>query len=467
MANADEATRSAVLAALDDHTPDNVRKRAREVAGLFSENATAPGLAVGDSLGPYVLTKVLGSGGQATVYLAKHQQLERQVAIKVPHSEISDRLLREARMLAKLKHAHIVGVEHIELSGGVPYMVMEYCEGGTLADRLDAFPDGLPLDLVRVISIAVLRALSAAHATGVIHRDIKPSNVLFSEGGTVKVCDFGIGSVALGSELDGSLFSHATRFAGTPLYMAPEQADASLREDGSLDGRADLYAFGKLLFVMLTGRAPRMFRPASMVRKGLALSWDALILKLTEERPQDRYASSMDVLSALGAVTSEVGEAGEVPPAVSTMAVGGDQLPQITPAVILKAFLGFYLVVAGSFLFAGFLGSSRGVSLETGIYLPVGGALALGALAAFAWSVSVVQSKTPSMGVVVCVQLALPALLASIAWGVSSLACLGSEAPQAILMATTYTGLFSAIVLIGVARYHGRPQEAKGARIQP
>ncbi len=134
------------------------------------------------------------------------------------------------------------------------------------------------------IGSSVLEALAAAHARGVVHKDVKPSNVLFDAEGRAKVCDFGIGTLALGDS--NSAAADGTALVGTPHYAAPEQEDPE--REGPLEPSADLYSFGKLLFALLTGRPPRGFRPPSSVRAGLDPAWDALVLALTEESPADR-----------------------------------------------------------------------------------------------------------------------------------------------------------------------------------
>jgi serine/threonine-protein kinase len=289
-----------VEAAAADQTPETLRSRIREVASQLPEQAgAAPGLVPGDRLGAYEITELLGAGGQAVVYSAKHVHLGREVAVKVPRRELAERLLREARMLARLDHPAVVHVIHVEPDGPVPHLVMECCDGGSLDELLQDNPDGLPLERVRQIAETVLDALGAAHDLGIVHRDLKPHNVLFDASGQVKVCDFGIGTTSLAGTLEGSLVTQGTVIAGTPLFMAPEQEDPRLLRGARLDGRADLYAFGKLVYMMLTGHRPRGFRPPSALRAGLDPSWDAYVLRLTEERPEDRFADAEEARAAL------------------------------------------------------------------------------------------------------------------------------------------------------------------------
>src|SRR5581483_10171244 len=281
-------------------TPSSVRDRARELSGRFLDSRSALPLATGDTAGNYEVIEVLGAGGQAVVYRAKHRQIGRHVALKVPRREVGDRLLREAQLAARLEHASIVRVEDIQLEGPVPFMVLELCERGSLDDLLEQHPHGLDVELVHSIATSILRALAFAHQEGVIHRDVKPANILFDKLGAAKVADFGIGTMSAADGLSVSVeLSQFSILAGTPLYVAPEQENPALRVNGRLDGRADLFSFGKVLFQMLTGASPRTIRPPSRVRKTLDPSWDEFVFKLLEERPEDRFPSADAALAFL------------------------------------------------------------------------------------------------------------------------------------------------------------------------
>jgi serine/threonine protein kinase len=286
--------------------PLETRAAAREAArrmfalGEAGEDGAAEGLRdPGDMLGPYRIERLLGAGGQAFVYAAEDTQLGRLVALKVPRPGVEDRLVREAQAAGALDHARIVRLEALREHEGETFLVLEHCAGGNLGDLLERHPDGLPLDEVKRIGAEVLEALAYAHGCGVVHRDVKPGNVLFEAHGRVKLGDFGIGKQTGREGLDHSFaMSQLTQGAvGTPIYMAPEQRDPGLLAGGEIDGRADLYAFGRMLWFMLTGRSPDDYQPASRIRDGLDGSWDELIYDLTtrerEKRPHSAGAVAM------------------------------------------------------------------------------------------------------------------------------------------------------------------------------
>jgi hypothetical protein len=207
----------------------------------------------GALLGPYEVAERLGRGGMSEVYLGRHTRLNRPVAIKVlaaaiaGHADFRERFEREARAVAALSHPNIVQVYDFGDVDGLYYMVMEYIGGSDLAQHL-AERGPLPLAEVQPLAHDIAAALDYAHGRGVIHRDIKPSNVMLRNGGAV-LADFGIAKVLASGE---AAATRAGVLVGTPDYMAPEQ----IRGAAELDARADIYAFGVLLFQLLTGRLP-------------------------------------------------------------------------------------------------------------------------------------------------------------------------------------------------------------------
>jgi len=217
---------------------------------------------IGRQLGSYKVVSLLGVGGMGEVYRAHDTKLKRDVAIKVlPPAFLNDperlaRFQREARMLASLNHPNIASIYGLEDSGKTHALVMELIEGPTLADRLR--PGPIPMEEALAIAKQIAEALEYAHEHGIIHRDLKPANVKVSDDDTVKVLDFGLAKAmekhwsAAGVENSTTISQLATEagvLLGTPAYMSPEQAKGK-----PVDRRADIWAFGCVLYEMLTGK---------------------------------------------------------------------------------------------------------------------------------------------------------------------------------------------------------------------
>src|SRR5262245_44270044 len=218
---------------------------------------------IGTRLAHYEITAHLGSGGMGEVYQATDTKLGRSVAIKLlPEAFARDvervaRFEREARVLASLNHPHIAAIHGIEESGERKLLVMELAEGETLAARIARGP--LPMDEALAIARQIAEALEAAHDKGVMHRDLKPANIKVSAAGQVKVLDFGLAKAFVEDARDVNLSNSPTLISmaatdagvilGTAAYMAPEQAKGK-----AVDKRADIWAFGVVLYEMLTGR---------------------------------------------------------------------------------------------------------------------------------------------------------------------------------------------------------------------
>jgi serine/threonine protein kinase/Tol biopolymer transport system component len=218
-------------------------------------------LTIGSRVGPYQITAEIGAGGMGVVYRAHDSRLGRDVAVKVSAERFSERFEREARAVAALNHPNICTLHDV----GPDYLVMELVEGETLADVLAQRPrlsPGLPVDETLRIARQIASALDAAHDAGIVHRDLKPGNIKIKDDGTVKVLDFGLAKIHGASEpashdLDKLTHSptllgtQAGLILGTAAYMSPEQARGK-----AVDKRADIWAFGVVVYEMLTGRRP-------------------------------------------------------------------------------------------------------------------------------------------------------------------------------------------------------------------
>lgn len=207
---------------------------------------------VGESVGPYRIIEQLGQGGMATVYKAYHAALDRYVAIKVLHPAFNEdqsfetRFQREARVVAKLEHPHIVPVYDYAEQDHRPYLVMKFIEGETLKARLARGP--LTSEEIAKVVDTIGPALAYAHKQGILHRDIKPSNVLIATDGDMYLADFGLARIAQAGE--STLSSDS--IMGTPQYISPEQAMG--KKD--LDEGTDIYSYGVMLYELVVGQVP-------------------------------------------------------------------------------------------------------------------------------------------------------------------------------------------------------------------
>jgi tRNA A-37 threonylcarbamoyl transferase component Bud32/tetratricopeptide (TPR) repeat protein len=277
---------------------------------------TAPSAVLGHALRDrYTLLRELGRGGMATVYLARDLKHDRLVAIKVPRPELAaalgpERFLREIRLAAQLQHPHILGLidsgtfEYQPGHSG-PYYVMPYVEGESLRDRMRR-ESQLPLDDSLRIAREIALALDYAHRHGVIHRDIKPENILLSDTQAL-IADFGVARALEAAA--GDRLTETGIAVGTPAYLSPEQA-AGGRE---LDGRADIYSLGCVLYEMLAGEPPfigptpqsiiakRFSEPVPHLRtvRDVPEGIEQAVTKALARSPADRFATGAQFASAL------------------------------------------------------------------------------------------------------------------------------------------------------------------------
>ena len=333
-----------------------------------------PGALTGTVLSErYRLEQKLGSGGMSTVYLARDETLERWVAAKVLHREISDqpdqieRFRREARAVAQVSHPNVVAVIDAGEDGGRPYIVFEYCDGETLKERIERLGK-LPLDEAAAYAIEVGRGLQAAHARRLVHRDVKPQNVLIDSEGRAKVTDFGIAR-----ELEQDGLTATGRVLGTTDYVAPEQAMGH-----GVDARSDIYSLGVLLYEMLTGEVP--FRAENLVgvamkhvnermpdvqakRPEVSSALAAVVERATEKNPDKRYPDMNAMLTDLeSALEVEIARAGRATGEATTVL---DSVPPRHRRILTSrrvSVAGILLVLAGTaaaLLIAGLTGESR------------------------------------------------------------------------------------------------------------
>ncbi|MFL5898165.1 MAG: protein kinase domain-containing protein [Solirubrobacterales bacterium] len=326
----------------------------------MSDRAPTSSQMIGTVLsGRYKLEAKLGSGGMSTVYLARDTTLDRQVAVKVMHREMSEqadqlqRFRQEARAVAKLSHPNVVAVIDAGEDGGHPYIVFEYVEGETLKQRI-ARVGALDAQEALAYAIEIARGLTVAHARRMVHRDIKPQNVLIDAEGRAKLTDFGISRLL---EQDG--MTATGRVLGTTDYVAPEQAMGH-----PVDQRSDVYSLGVVLYEMLVGQVP--FSADSQVgvamkhvneelpdvqqrRPELSAAAAMVVERATAKDPAERYqqvgemiddlATALEVEAArAGAATGEATSVLEaVPPTERKLASGGGRWPRLA-IVLLLAF---------------------------------------------------------------------------------------------------------------------------------
>src|SRR5262245_61122557 len=246
----------------------------------------------------YVIEALLGRGGMGAVFLARHRRLDgKRVAIKILHTEIDDadivaRFKREAEIAAKLNHPNIVGVIDYNVApDGTPYLVLDYLEGETLAQRIARGP--ISVDQVLSIVRQVGSALAAAHRAGIVHRDLKPQNIFLVptevDGRHVeiaKVLDFGISKIR-GSQ---TVKTQESTLLGTPQYMAPEQATG---QHSNVDERTDVFALGAIVYEMLVGEPA--FSGASIPE---------VVFKVVYEEPQPLTARATGVPPGIAAAVA-------------------------------------------------------------------------------------------------------------------------------------------------------------------
>jgi eukaryotic-like serine/threonine-protein kinase len=317
---------SARAAFLTERCPDETLRR--ELLEMLTSDATLSGIVSGTTLprgtrlGPYEIDTVIGAGGMGEVYRARDGRLGRDVAIKVipaPFADDRDRLARferEAKLLASLNHPHICTLHDIGRESGTDFIVMEYVDGDLLSDRLRKGP--LPVDKALAYAIEIADALDKAHAVGIVHRDLKPGNVMLTKSGT-KLLDFGL---ARSTRAPRDVTKTGT-ILGTLRYMSPEQLKGA-----EADARSDVWAFGCVLYQMLTGRAPfdspseaavgaaileTEPPPVSTVVRGEPPALQRVVDRCLAKAPDDRWQSAADLRHELDWLARGGGKSGDAP----------------------------------------------------------------------------------------------------------------------------------------------------------
>src|SRR5207244_7104248 len=283
----------------------------------------------GQRLAHYNITEKIGAGGMGEVYRARDTKLKRDVAIKILPNEFSrdrermSRFQREAELLASLNHPNIAGIYDIQESNGLRYLVLELVEGETLADRIGRGP--IPVEDALAIARNICKALAAAHEKGVVHRDLKPANIKVAPDGKVKLLDFGLAKSMENARSNATLSNSPTVVSGTTAgvilgtaaYMSPEQARGK-----PTDKRTDMWAFGCVLYEMLTGR--QLFSAetvtdtlAAIVTKepdlnaipaAVALQVRLLLTHCLQKDPDARFRDASDAVALLNSIDLKVSE---------------------------------------------------------------------------------------------------------------------------------------------------------------
>ena len=335
-------------------------------------------LTAGTKLGPYEIQSLLGAGGMGEVYRARDTRLDRTVAVKVLAShlssspELKQRMEREGRAISSLNHPHICQLYDIGSQSGTDYLVMEFLEGETLAERLRK--GAMPLNEIFKVGIAVAEALAVAHRNGIVHRDLKPGNIMLTAGGA-KLMDFGLAkplgvpAAAPGSGTAPPSFTAAPTLSGpsplTPLttagsivgtiqYMSPEQIEGK-----EADARSDIFAFGAVLYEMVAGKRPFSGKsqislassilesdpePVSKLKPNTPPAFEHVVTTCLQKNPEERYQSAQDIkleLQWIAADRTAPAVAAPLPSSSNKQRIGW--AAALIAAIILGAAAGIFL----------------------------------------------------------------------------------------------------------------------------
>lgn len=353
---------------------------------------------IGQTVGPYTIVEQLGQGGMATVYKAFHANLNRYIAIKVLHVAFTtdegfqERFRREAQIVGRLDHPHIVPVFDYAMQENQPYLVMKFIEGQTL--KQDLRGERITLQEVTRILTAVADALDFAHRNDVLHRDVKPSNIIIDKDGTPYLTDFGLARIASSGE---STLSQ-DMMLGTPQYISPEQAQG--RRD--LGPSTDIYSLGVVLYELVVGRVPftadtpyaiihdHIYKPLplpSKVNPTVPEPVEKVLMKALAKNPNDRFRTASEMIQAFKGAVAE-GRMSELsramvrpeafmetsPPPSVAPSYGGPMIPQPvpTPIPIPTGHMPMQMTPSGM-LVAGSSATRKTTQRRSGAYWAMGG----------------------------------------------------------------------------------------------
>src|SRR5215472_14152578 len=326
-------------------------------------------LVTGTRLGPYEVLSPLGAGGMGEVYHARDTRLDRTVAVKILPERLSSnperrqRFNREARAISSLSHPHICALYDVGQQDGIDYLVMEYIEGESLADRLKKGP--VPLNQALSYGSQVADALDKAHRAGIVRRDLKPANIMLTRSGA-KLLDFGLAKLR-GKDHEGDFAAQSNlptepisltgegTIVGTFQYMAPEQLEA-----GQVDARTDIFAFGAVLYEMITGR--RAFTGKSRISLIGAIlkdeppsvstiqpmsppALDHIVKTCLAKDPDERWQTARDLMRELKRVSESGSEAGTPAPVVVRVN-NRERAWMAATAILILALIAAFIIIA-------------------------------------------------------------------------------------------------------------------------
>lgn len=307
-----------------------------DAAGLAQWQPPAPAELAG-KFPDFEILELLGRGGMGAVYKARQKSLDRPVALKILPPEVgqsggfTERFTREAQALARLNHPHIVTIYDFGQRDGLYFFAMEFVDGPSLRQLIDAkrVSPGEALTIVPQIC----DALQFAHDHGIVHRDIKPENILLNSKGQVKIADFGLAKL-----IGADAAADADRVLGTPQYMAPEQVTTP----AEVDHRADIYSLGVVFYQLLTGELPDKFLAAPSTKVAIDVRLDEVVLRALEHDPSRRYQQVSEVKTRVETIANVPSQSDRAAPSESAAPIKSERGYYATPEFWATSFGGFW-----------------------------------------------------------------------------------------------------------------------------